>query len=195
MRKSSGPVAVVMLGACLAAPPVFAGGLDAAASPARLKIFQSQLRLMEGRLGQEYSFSDRLAPKSDLIVPRYHGNYRGKYLQAAKDAAAAHGVPQDLFLRLVQTESGWDPQAVSPKGAVGLAQLLPDTARLMGVDAADPRQNLDGGARYLKLMYDRYGTWRLAIAAYNAGPEAVSKHGGIPPYAETQNYVVAILGR
>lgn len=195
MRRSAFPVAVLVLAGLGAASPVAGAGLDTAVSPARLKILQSQLKLMEGRLGQEYSRSDRLAPKSDLVVPRYHGSYRGKYLRMAKTAAKTHGVPQDLFLRLVQTESGWDPQAVSAKGAMGLAQLLPDTARLMGVDATDPKQNLDGGARYLKMMYDRYGTWRLAIAAYNAGPEAITKHHGIPPYAETQNYVVAILGR
>ena len=91
-------------------------------------------------------------------------------------------------------ESGWNPSAVSTKGATGLAQLMPATARRLGVDATDPRQNLDGGARYLRMMYDRFGSWRLALAAYNAGPLAVEKHDGIPPYAETTNYVRSILG-
>jgi soluble lytic murein transglycosylase-like protein len=71
---------------------------------------------------------------------------------------------------------------------------MPDTARVLGVDIDDPRQNLDGGARYLRMMHDRYRDWRLALAAYNAGPGAVDQHGGIPPFAETQGYVVAILG-
>jgi len=71
---------------------------------------------------------------------------------------------------------------------------MPGTAARLGVDANDPHQNLDGGARYLRMQYDRFGSWRLALAAYNAGPEAVEKHGGIPPYRETTNYVRIILG-
>ena len=71
---------------------------------------------------------------------------------------------------------------------------MPGTAARLGVDASVPEQNLDGGARYLRMMFDRFGSWRLALAAYNAGPLAVEKHGGIPPFAETKNYVIAILG-
>ena len=77
---------------------------------------------------------------------------------------------------------------------MGLAQLMPDTARALGVDPTDPGQNLDGGARYLRRQYDTFGTWDLALAAYNAGPGAVEQYGGIPPYAETQNYVRVIWG-
>ncbi len=71
---------------------------------------------------------------------------------------------------------------------------MPDTARHLGVDPTDPQQNLEGGARYLKRQFDRFGSWPLALAAYNAGPEAVEQYGGIPPYAETQGYVQAIWG-
>ena len=71
---------------------------------------------------------------------------------------------------------------------------MPGTAAILGVDPTDPSQNLDGGARYLRMMYDKFGNWRLALAAYNAGPGAVEQHGGIPPFAETENYVKAILG-
>ncbi len=71
---------------------------------------------------------------------------------------------------------------------------MPDTAAHLGVDPSDPHDNLDGGARYLRMMYDRFGSWKLALAAYNAGPLAVQEHNGIPPYDETQDYVVAILG-
>ena len=127
-------------------------------------------------------------------VPRFSGSYRGKYLSTAQTVAKKHGVPVDLFLRLVQQESGWNPGAVSPKGALGLAQLMPGTARNLGVDPNVPGQNLEGGARYLRKMYNRFGTWRLALAAYNAGPEAVAKYGGVPPYRETKNYVRIIWG-
>jgi soluble lytic murein transglycosylase-like protein len=94
----------------------------------------------------------------------------------------------------VQQESGWNSNAVSVKGALGLAQLMPATARSLGVDPHDINQNLDGGARYLRRQYETFGTWQLALAAYNAGPGAVQQYGGIPPYRETQNYVRVIWG-
>ena len=106
-------------------------------------------------------------------MPAFRGSYRGEYLEVAKAAARKHGVPEDLFLRLVQQESGWNPVAVSVKGATGLAQLMPGTAEVLGVDINDPAANLDGGARYLRMMYDKFGSWKLALAAYNAGPGAV----------------------
>jgi soluble lytic murein transglycosylase-like protein len=152
-------------------------------------------------LSQQYENSARLRPDNEIsistssneAIPDYRGRYRGEYLAVAKAAAQKYGVPEDLFLRLVQQESGWNPNAVSPKGATGLAQLMPATARALGVDIDDPRENLDGGARYLRAMYDKFGSWRLALAAYNAGPGAVEEHGGVPPFAETKNYVLAIL--
>lgn len=106
-------------------------------------------------------------------------------------AAAKYGIPEDVLHRVAGTESGYDPRAVSPKGAGGVMQLMPGTAQDLGVsDRFDPAQNVDGGARYLKQQYDRFGSWDLAAAAYNAGPGAVQKYGGVvPPYAETQDYV------
>lgn len=165
----------------------------------RMDIFASQKRLLDTRLAKQYEDSTRLKPKREFEVaaasiPAFRGSYRGVYLETAKAAARKHGIPEDLFLRLVQQESGWNPGAVSPKGATGLAQLMPDTARLLRVDINDPKENLEGGARYLRMMYDRFGSWRLALAAYNAGPMAVERHDGIPPFRETQNYVRAILG-
>ncbi len=169
-------------------------------SSAREGIFQSQARLLDGRLSSQYRSSTRYQPgkpKAALIqtsVPRYRGSYRGVYLNTAKAAARKHGIPEDLFLRLVQQESGFNPRARSNKGAIGLAQLMPQTARALKVNPNDPNQNLEGGARYLKQMYRKFGSWRLALAAYNAGPGAVEKHNGVPPYKETQNYVRKILG-
>ncbi|MCL4142462.1 UNVERIFIED_CONTAM: hypothetical protein GTU68_060134 [Idotea baltica] len=112
----------------------------------------------------------------------------------AEAAARKHGIPVDLFNRLVQQESNWNPRAKSHAGAIGLAQLMPFTAKSLGVNPRDPAQNLDGGARYLKQQYRKFGSWRLALAAYNAGPGAVEKYSGIPPYRETRNYVKKIMG-
>lgn len=118
----------------------------------------------------------------------------GDYRDAAIAAANKHGIDPDLFLRLINQESGWKPHVTSSAGAYGLTQLMPSTADYLGVNPRDPLQNLDGGARYLAEQMQKFGSPDLALAAYNAGPGAVSKYGGIPPYRETQNYVRAILG-
>lgn len=167
---------------------------------ARSLILSQQLAVLDGRAAQEYSASAKLTPhgaKGDAattVLPNYSGRYRGAFMEAAREAARRNGIPEDLFLRLVQRESGWNTGAVSSKGATGLAQLMPATADRLGIDETDPHQNLDGGARYLRMMYDRFGDWKLALAAYNAGPAAVEKYGGVPPYAETTAYVRAIIG-
>ncbi|MBF9044984.1 transglycosylase SLT domain-containing protein [Rhodobacterales bacterium HKCCE4037] len=152
--------------------------------------------VLDGRAATQYEFSSRLRPESDVErgLPDYEGGYEGPFLEVARSAARRHGIPEDIFLRLVQQESGWNLEAVSHAGAIGLAQLMPDTAVLLGVDPTDPVANLDGGARYLAQQFRRFGNWRLALAAYNAGPEAVEAHDGVPPYAETQHYVRVILG-
>ena len=129
-----------------------------------------------------------------FVLPRYKGK-NGEYVSLAREAAAAEGIPEDLFLNLVQQESAFNPSAKSSAGAIGLAQLMPGTAAQLGVDPNDPRQNVRGGARYLREQYDKFGDWSLALAAYNAGPGAVQKHGGIPPYKETREYVAKILGK
>jgi len=155
---------------------------------------KSQRRLIDRRLSVQYEGSKRLLP-TDSNIPRYFGHYRGKYLPMAQKAAAKYGVPTDLYARLIQTESNWNPKALSPDGAIGLAQLMPDTAKRLGVDPHDAKANLEGGALYLKQQYMRFRSWRLAVAAYNAGPKAVEAYNNVPPYAETQAYVLIILGR
>lgn len=162
----------------------------------RKDIFLKQSKVLDSRAATQYRGSARLKPKSTrgTSTKRYTGKYRGEYLALARQAARLHSVPEDLFLRLVQQESGWNPHAKSHKGALGLAQLMPQTADLLGVNPHDPKQNLEGGARYLSWQYRKFRSWPLALAAYNAGPKAVEKHGGIPPYKETQNYVRIIWG-
>ena len=100
----------------------------------------------------------------------------------------------DLFTAVIHRESGFNPRAVSPAGAKGLGQLMPSTAREMGVcNVFSARQNLTGSARYLTAMLEEFGSPELALAAYNAGPGAVRKYGGVPPYPETRQYVSAIV--
>jgi hypothetical protein len=109
------------------------------------------------------------------------------------EAATANGVPPEVMHALVKTESNYDPKAVSKAGAIGLAQLMPGTAKELGVDPTDPAQNVHGGARYLKQQYDRFGNWPQALAAYNAGPDRVAAGGRLP--GETQDYVPRVMGR
>ena len=108
-----------------------------------------------------------------------------------RDAAARHDVDPALVKAVISTESGWNPHAVSRKGAVGLMQLIPGTAQRFGVNNSfDPAQNVEGGTTYLKALLDRYnGDLSKSLAAYNAGEHAVDLHGGVPAYRETQQYV------
>jgi soluble lytic murein transglycosylase-like protein len=104
------------------------------------------------------------------------------------------GVPPALVKAVIHAESAFNPRAVSHKGAMGLMQLMPATARNLGVfEPFAAEQNVAGGARYLRSLRERFGNWTMALAAYNAGPDAVTKFGGIPPYRETQTYVRRVL--
>ncbi len=181
---------------CLLAAPLVAQ--EQVSTMSRSGLLKSQTSVLDGRAAEQYQNSVRLLPpraEGLVITPSYNGDYRGPFMRMAQTAANTHGVPVGLFQRLVQQESGWDASARSVKGAMGLAQLMPETARELGVDPLDPVQNLDGGARYLRAQYEAFGSWPLALAAYNAGPGAVSRYNGIPPFAETQNYVQVIWGQ
>lgn len=119
----------------------------------------------------------------------------GEYEALARRSGRAAGVDPALVAAVAQTESGFDPHATSSTGAVGLMQLMPGTARELGIaDPYDPRENVHGGAAYLHLLLERFaGNVRLAVAAYNAGPGAVERYGGVPPFAETRAYVERVL--
>jgi soluble lytic murein transglycosylase-like protein len=147
--------------------------------------------------------SDKVVDESGApIVPAYAftavspAPVPPQYAAVLMQAAAAANISPTLLSALVWQESRWNPQAVSPKGAMGLAQLMPATARYLGVNPADPVANLHGGARYLRQLLDQFdGNVEKALAAYNAGPGRVRSAGGVPAIAETQNYVTSIVRR
>ncbi len=121
-------------------------------------------------------------------VPSEADQYADDFIAAAE----ATGVPLQVLLAVARAESGFNTDAESAAGAVGIMQLMPGTASGLGVDPTDPTQNILGGARYLAAQFESFGSWELAFAAYNAGPGAVERYAGIPPYRETQNYLDAI---
>jgi soluble lytic murein transglycosylase len=109
-------------------------------------------------------------------------------------ASRRHGVPAALVKAVIHAESAFDPKAVSPKGAMGLMQLMPATAEELGVVRPfHATQNVYGGTRYLRSLHNRYGSWTHTLAAYNAGPSAVDQYRGVPPYSETRQYVKRVL--
>lgn len=126
-----------------------------------------------------------------LAAPAFAGEL------ALREAAVRHGLPPALVEAVVAVESAGDPRAVSRKGAMGLMQLMPATAARFGVaDPFDGRQSLEGGCAYLRWLLDRFdGSIALALAGYNAGEGAVEKHGGIPPFVETEEYVRRVMAR
>ncbi len=121
----------------------------------------------------------------------------GTPAELAASAARKFQLPDAFVRSVMKAESGLRPGAVSPKGALGLMQLMPETARELGVDPSDPRQNVDGGARYLRALLAKYeddpDQVLLALAAYNAGPAAVERYHGVPPYSETREYILRVL--
>jgi soluble lytic murein transglycosylase len=137
---------------------------------------------------REWSFYRKEVRPGEVTpsAPLVH-SYRDIIRQNARD----YRLEEALVKAVIKVESNYNPQSRSNKGAQGLMQLIPETARLMNVnDPYDPAENIRGGSNYLRLMLDRFnGNLDLALAAYNAGPNAVQRHGGIPPYTETREYV------
>ncbi len=143
----------------------------------------ARLRWIESQLGAVGGSSRTDHPKSSPA-----------FRTLVEEAARRYGLDPGLVDAVVRVESGYNPSATSPAGAMGLMQLMPATARALGVvDPYDPVQNVDAGVRYLRGLINRYGDVALALAAYNAGPGAVQRYGGIPPYPETRSYVERVL--
>jgi soluble lytic murein transglycosylase-like protein len=139
------------------------------------------------------SFEDDGDPAAATALPQQAAAAPATPRQLADAAADKYGLPRQLVRSVMSAESGFQTGAVSPKGAIGLMQLMPSTALTLGVNPRDPAQNADAGARYLRALLEKYhGALYHALAAYNAGPETVDKYRGVPPFPETLHYVSRI---
>lgn len=161
---------------------------------------QGRIRITDIPDGGHEVVLPRNAPAKKASRTAYSGSRTAtrrspdQFRTIVKEAARKHRLSESLIFAVMRAESGFNPDACSPAGAQGLMQLIPSTARFCGVqNSFNPAQNVDGGAKYLRMMLDRFGRVDLALAAYNAGPEAVEKHGGIPPYRETRDYVPRVM--
>src|SRR3954464_9470825 len=179
------------------------GGLVATMAPAqsRADIYQSvgadgvisftNNRSAGGKLYQKTQDRAQVFMPADTSPERYT-----RYDNYIREAATLYKIPEALVRAVIRVESGFDPRAVSPANARGLMQMIPETAeRMLVSDVFDPRQNIFGGVRYLPALANTFnGDLALTVAAYNAGEGAVIRNGGIPPYPETQDYVVKVIG-
>ncbi|MPM20337.1 Membrane-bound lytic murein transglycosylase F [bioreactor metagenome] len=143
------------------------------------------------------AFADVLAGAQQNSLPTVLNANQQNVVKLVEFSANQYGVDPRLALAVAKTESGLATDSISSAGAVGVMQLMPDTARSLGVrNINDPRENIDGGVRYLRQMLNTFnGDVVKAVAAYNAGPEAVKNYGGIPPYAETKSYVARVMSQ
>jgi hypothetical protein len=187
--------------------PIFAGEFALLASGSRLHVDRheidgAKIRLFEAGGSIEMDSTQVVSFEADepvTVVPATTppaGPPLLSPVQLADSAADKYGLPRQLVRRVMAAESAFQPQAVSPKGAVGLMQLMPQTARTLGVNPHDAAQNVDAGTRYLRELLEKYhGALYHALAAYNAGAAAVDRYNGIPPFPETVRYISRIVGR
>lgn len=174
---------VVFCGAWLAGGMLFAGLVVRQDKNGRILLTNTLDRSGADRRGVSV-----LAPSRSFAIPL-------QYKEKIETLSQKHDLRQDLVLAVARAESSFNPLAVSPKGAVGIMQLMRETARQYGViNRYNAHENIEAGVRHLKYLYEKYaGSLPLTLAAYNAGEEAVSKYGGVPPYRETRNYVRRVL--
>ena len=152
---------------------------------AKGKTFAEELKAAEGRNNPSVDFA------GNTVAPMSFNGDTGSIISSA---AARYNVDPKLVAAIAQAESGGNQTAVSPSGAIGVMQLMPETAASLGVDPYNKEQNIEGGTKYIRQMLDTFnGDVRKAVAAYNAGPQAVQDYEGVPPYRETQNYVNKVL--
>jgi len=196
------PICLIAIAAAL----TFAGETRGTTAPARTPAAPGGSRTTTvvradprtGRLVRRVAVPSKRAPsrtvRSRSVSPQPAPTEGAKNLrQAVDESARRHGVDPALVHSVISVESNYNPYAISHRGAEGVMQLMPSTARRLGVaNSFDWRQNIEAGVRYLKSLQQRFQDDRLALAAYNAGPEAVARHGWIPPYRETQNYVYQV---
>lgn len=197
-------IAVCMLATLICATPVRADVLEIGhlgearwVSGPQANAAESRASASTGTALPDVSGMVGFVPEQVMASPATRiGSIPERYAPVVAQLAARYDLSPALIEALVWQESRWRESAVSPAGARGLAQLMPGTARELGVNPHDPVANLEGGARYLRQQLDRFGgNVELALAAYNAGPGRVMRAGGIPPIAETQDYVARIMGR
>jgi soluble lytic murein transglycosylase-like protein len=194
MRRFLGPV-ILGTGLLLLASPSFADiysyvDPDGTVHFTNMPSGDARYRLyLRSRDGARHRGGMAVAP-SDASPERYK-----RYDEVIREAATLYQIPEELVRAVIKVESDYDPRAISRVGAQGLMQLMPETAQRMQVrDIMDPRENILGGVRYLRVLANLFnGNLQLTLAGYNAGENAVVKHGGIPPFDETQDYVVKVL--
>lgn len=183
----------------------FAGSDGTASAPGHVGIYVGNGEMIDapytGTTVQEQSVSDagsvvairNVLPQATTDAVMGNVTVPAQYVNTIEQAASANNIPPSLLAALIHQESGFNPSAVSSAGAEGIAQFMPDTASGMGVDPFDPTSAIDGAAKLLGSYTQKFGSYADALAAYNAGSSAVEMYGGVPPYAETQAYVPAVL--
>jgi soluble lytic murein transglycosylase len=184
-KRTGGALALLLGALVLAVPSAFAGSLY------RYEDERGVVHYTNISYDRRY---ERVRPPGGFRWTAVKRGDRKRYDPLIVQSARNAGVPAAMVKAVIHAESAFDPRAVSKAGAMGLMQLMPGTARELGVgEPFRAEENVRGGTRYLRQLHDRYGNWAYALAAYNAGPTAVDRYEGIPPYAETQQYVKRVL--